>query len=82
MSEPFDLAGLRALVREAEVDDLTRDERIAEVCRAIDAWASSGDGPPDSVRAIRQELARSTEDAEEAHAQLGLLERTLADLGA
>jgi hypothetical protein len=82
VSEPFDVAALRALVREAEADDLTREARIAEVCRSIDAWSASGDGPPEAVRAIRQELGRSTEDAEEAHAQLGLLKRTLAELGA
>jgi hypothetical protein len=80
--DPFDVAALRTLVREAEGDDMTRDVKIAEVCRQIDAWSGSGDGPPDSVRAIRQELGRGTEDAEEAHAQLGLLERTLAELGA
>jgi hypothetical protein len=81
MPVAFDVDALRALVRSAEVDDLTPAARRDEVCARIDEWARSEPGPPEEVLAIRTELGRtSPDDVEELHAQLALLERTLAEL--
>jgi hypothetical protein len=80
MSTPFDVDALRALVRAAEVDDITLEATRDAVCAGIDEWTRTEPGPPDDVRAIGVELRRtSADDLEELRAQLALLERTLAD---
>jgi hypothetical protein len=80
MPVAFDVDALRALVRSAETDDRTPAARRDEVCARIDDWARADPGPPEAVLAIRTELGRtSPDDVEELRAQLGLLERTLAD---